>query len=210
MTTDNDQSPRAGDGMPADPPLPDCLLGVGGSFSKGDVRSLLADNNDRWRAALAAAPAAAPAWDDNGVATNLAAAAMDASEWLALIERLHAAGRWPFSEADSLAKLQGCRASLAPQLAAFQAHTAAPAWQPIEKAPKDGRDLLLWESGSSVPVVASWRDGRRPGWHASQEHYNTDGDACVVDTLWQDGITHWMPLPAAPEIQCAATEGGAA
>lgn len=84
-----------------------------------------------------------------------------------------------------------------------QAPAAEPQWWPIETAPKDGRDLLLWESGSSVPVVASWRDGRRAGWHATTEHYNTDGDACVIDTLWQDGITHWMPIPATPTAQTA-------
>jgi hypothetical protein len=79
-----------------------------------------------------------------------------------------------------------------------QAPAAEPQWLPIETAPKDGRDLLLWEAGSFVPFVGAWRDGRRPGWHCDTEHYDTDGNACVVSKLWQEGVTHWMPLPAAP------------
>ena len=53
-------------------------------------------------------------WDDDGEATTLAAAAADADEWLALIERLHNNGRgpWKFSDPESLGKLKGCRASL--------------------------------------------------------------------------------------------------
>jgi len=73
------------------------------------------------------------------------------------------------------------------------------AWQPIETAPKDGTDVLLWESNSYVPFVGAWRDGRRPGWCCDTEHYDTDGNACVISNLWQEGITHWMPLPAQPK-----------
>lgn len=77
--------------------------------------------------------------------------------------------------------------------------TAEPSgWMPIETAPKDGTEMLLWEVGSNVPVIGSWYD-RRERWYASTEHYNTDGDACVIDTLWSDGIQHWMPLPQPPE-----------
>lgn len=53
-------------------------------------------------------------WDDAGEATTLAAAAADADEWLALIERLHNNGRgpWKFSDPESAGNLSGCRASL--------------------------------------------------------------------------------------------------
>lgn len=50
-------------------------------------------------------------WVD-GVPWNMAAAALDADEWLALIERLNDAGRWPLSESDSRAKLAACRRAL--------------------------------------------------------------------------------------------------
>ncbi len=57
-------------------------------------------------------PPVGPEWDDDGMPLNLLAAAEDADEWLALIERLHGLRRWKFSEPDSLAKLRACRAEL--------------------------------------------------------------------------------------------------
>lgn len=51
-------------------------------------------------------------WNEYGIPTNLLAAAEDADEWLALIERLNAADKWKFSEPDSLKKLRSCRAEL--------------------------------------------------------------------------------------------------
>ena len=87
------------------------------------------------------------------------------------------------------------------ELERLWAEVEARQWQPIETAPKDGRDLLLWETGSYVPFVGAWRDGRRPGWRCDTEHYDTDGNACVISKLWQEGVTHWMPLP--PPIDAA-------
>ncbi len=60
----------------------------------------------------AGSPATTPKWSAAGEPDNLAAAAADAGEWLALIERAHAAGRWKFSQSDSLSRLQGCRTML--------------------------------------------------------------------------------------------------
>lgn len=54
-----------------------------------------------------------PSWDSAGQPTNLAAAAADAGEWLALIERLVASGAWKFGQPDSMERLRGCRAQLA-------------------------------------------------------------------------------------------------
>lgn len=53
-------------------------------------------------------------WDDDGEATTLAAAAADADEWLALMERLYNNGRgpWKFSDPKSAENLRVCRASL--------------------------------------------------------------------------------------------------
>lgn len=68
-------------------------------------------------------------------------------------------------------------------------------WQPIETAPKDGTDVLLWCAGAMEPsyaLIASWVDfkGEAPdGWcDASTGRYN---DGCPP--------THWMPLPSPPE-----------
>lgn len=61
-----------------------------------------------------------------------------------------------------------------------------PAWQPIETAPKGGRDLILLLTPSRFPQVA------------------------YSNTWWTSGFsvenkpTHWMPLPAAP---AASKEG---
>lgn len=70
--------------------------------------SALCDEAERLRAEMH------PEWDEAGEAKTLAAAAEDADEWMALIERLHNNGRghWKFSQPDSLEKLRGCRAAL--------------------------------------------------------------------------------------------------
>ena len=65
----------------------------------------LAEENELLRAAMRFE------WDEAGEPMTFAAAASDADEWLALIERLHNEGQgpWKFSEPDSLEKLLGCR-----------------------------------------------------------------------------------------------------
>lgn len=55
-------------------------------------------------------------WTDAGEATTLAAAAEDADEWLAMIEKLHGRGVLKFSAGESLQKLRGCRESLRARL----------------------------------------------------------------------------------------------
>lgn len=63
-----------------------------------------------------------------------------------------------------------------------------PKWQPIETAPKDGTEILLWVPGGFV-------------WHAVMAFSNG---------MWADRYTgrplpflkvptHWMPLPKPPE-----------
>lgn len=51
-------------------------------------------------------------WDANGDPTTLAAAALDANEWLELIERKHNDGQWKLNDASSIDKLHGCRQAL--------------------------------------------------------------------------------------------------
>lgn len=70
-------------------------------------------------------------------------------------------------------------------------------WKPIETAPKDGTDVLLWEKWSDAPIVG-WYHNRNGKWYANTEHYNTDGNACVIDNLSQELITHWQHLPEPP------------
>lgn len=57
----------------------------------------------------------------------------------------------------------------------------ATAWQPIETAPKDGREVLVFEAGAVC--LASW-DEEAQAW-------------CDIVPM-RPGPTHWMPLPATP------------
>jgi len=69
-------------------------------------------------------------------------------------------------------------------------------WQPIETAPKDGRDFLAvdsWEDDGEI--INLWLVGY---FHkgANRFHYGSaDEDHFVVDHT----PTHWMPLPEPPQ-----------
>ena len=74
----------------------------------------------------------------------------------------------------------------------------APAWQPIETAPKDGtRIIMLTEHGYHRVVI-----GRFFAWDAGVSGWETDSYRVLTG---DDEPTHWMPLPPAP----GQTEGGA-
>ena len=72
-------------------------------------------------------------------------------------------------------------------------------WQPIASAPKDGKHVLAtwartWKQ-NSPHIEACYYVKERPrfGYWA----YAYDGDAPPKN----DQPTHWMPLPAPPEVQ---------
>lgn len=67
-------------------------------------------------------------------------------------------------------------------------------WQPIETAPKDGQEIILFnpkEKGSHWPqlLIAYWRHDVAQGCWVHQ------GRACYGVGI---APTHWMPLPEAP------------
>ncbi len=69
---------------------------------------------------------------------------------------------------------------------AAAAAAAAPQWQPIETAPKDGRRVLVAVEGVDRVVVAFW---------------NGSAWSTVDANDWSGrSVTHWMPLPQPPEI----------
>lgn len=62
-----------------------------------------------------------------------------------------------------------------------------PAWQPIETAPRDGTDVLIYTMAGSM-YVAGYDDAFSNVWRIR----NDEGVNSRV-------VTHWMPLPAAPK-----------
>lgn len=63
-------------------------------------------------------------------------------------------------------------------------------WQPIETAPKDGNDIIVFCDDTNEMMVAFWNK-KYEGWQFAMGHY--DG-AHVCSP------SHWMPLPEPPEI----------
>lgn len=57
-------------------------------------------------------------------------------------------------------------------------------WQPIETAPKDGSQVLVYAVRRTGPLVASAANRTGSQWWAVN-----------IGCLWP---THWMPLPAPP------------
>lgn len=63
-------------------------------------------------------------------------------------------------------------------------------WQPIETAPKDGQDILLFVQPSREQFIAYWHK-RFSRW--------CFGESLTGLRLFTKGETHWMPLPSAPD-----------
>jgi hypothetical protein len=68
-------------------------------------------------------------------------------------------------------------------------------WQTIVSAPKDGTEILAFSAQSVTPVMIVHWSG------AVEETESIDDDWYERDTgaLIDVELTHWMPLPAAPE-----------
>ena len=69
-------------------------------------------------------------------------------------------------------------------------------WQPIETAPKDGEEVLLW-------LGAPWCRVEKALWFNPWKAWVTEAPGDGADTE-RYGIgslvpTHWMPLPQPPE-----------
>lgn len=69
----------------------------------------------------------------------------------------------------------------------FAAPPAPAGWMPIETAPKDGTWILVHTGEYTHPITVWW--------------FKYNGRACwrAHDLEPIDDVSHWMPLPAAPE-----------
>lgn len=105
--------------------------------------------------------------------------------------------------------------------AAASVSQAAQQWQPIETAPRDGTAIFVCSKadigetpdGTLIPIrprayIAVWNP-KGTSW--VDEMGDPDGEICTlgVTGTWSSGggwfqpneVTHWMPLPAAPEAK---------
>ena len=63
-------------------------------------------------------------------------------------------------------------------------------WQPIETAPKDGTEIILWESRKGHRWLAFWH----------VDCWVTSGSAEAGNYNFPV-FTHWQPLPSPPKEQ---------
>jgi len=67
----------------------------------------------------------------------------------------------------------------------------ADGWQPIDSAPKDGTDVLIYHqsrTSDSIIVIAQWTDDGMDSYHW-----------CDAVAIYEP--THWQPLPDPPEAK---------
>lgn len=85
-------------------------------------------------------------------------------------------------------------------------------WKPIETAPRDGTDILIYVNIASVPVVhiawyrskTEWEQSGQytGGWDSLEEwegwwsYIRTSGSQDKLEGF--EAPTHWMPLPEPP------------
>lgn len=85
-------------------------------------------------------------------------------------------------------------ASASEYIATLEAKAAAAEWRPIESAPKDGRQCLLYYGpGECAAGVYSRSDNWWDTGNERQDPYRAP--------------THWMPLPATPTTGAAVSAG---
>lgn len=73
--------------------------------------------------------------------------------------------------------------------------TAEPdGWRPIETAPRDGTDVLVWTPGYDCNVAFWGTDDWQSG------HWFTSGGHDGTSMTPGQGPSHWMPLPEGPSV----------
>lgn len=90
----------------------------------------------------------------------------------------------------------GCTVTMPTRESAIAAWNARapqePQWQPIETAPRDNKKRVLLASAGKWAGEGFWYDFDQV-WHNDLTFMREDGDGITP--------THWMPLPAPPEVE---------
>jgi hypothetical protein len=72
-------------------------------------------------------------------------------------------------------------------------------WQPIETAPKDGTDVLLYKRFSKYQ---KWVGKDEYDFYIQIGCYSSgDWRIHAYDPPWNNDPTHWMPLPEPPALE---------
>lgn len=74
-------------------------------------------------------------------------------------------------------------------------------WQPIETAPRDDVPVLVYDSDDGVIFVAQWNQAVANLYANQREDYGWRSVACSSSFYTGIKVTHWMPLPAPPQVQ---------
>lgn len=64
-------------------------------------------------------------------------------------------------------------------------------WRPIETAPKDGTEIIVWWKDQEIQIMAAYTDildGEGFNWYSGHADY-----------LPEAQLTHWIPLPEPPK-----------
>lgn len=76
------------------------------------------------------------------------------------------------------------------------------AWQPIETAPKNYSQILVWQPTSFDTMDGETKMASSPAGPYNAHWDTIDGAWCLSGGTWLGPFlepTHWMPLPAAPD-----------
>lgn len=78
---------------------------------------------------------------------------------------------------------------------------AAPSWQPIETAPKDGSAVLLSRPDSGGSWIGKYEPVYQSGYRPDNPWFSLMLNRDYLSKpLKSSAPTHWMPLPAAPQM----------
>lgn len=91
-----------------------------------------------------------------------------------------------------------------PMIPVYAAPSAPDGWQPIETAPKDGTNIMVWAEGFEWPEVVRYElydpedasEIGMPGYWRYSEELLAD-----VANVEDEAVTHWRPLPAPPALR---------